>query len=188
MKINSSRSSVVCLGAVLLVATAPTALADTAFLSYTLQDSSFVTATFTGTLAGDLFTVTSMDALAFNGFSYNPADFPVLESPDNWFGFGPDVPTLSLSGTYLDILLADNLMIDDGFLLAVGNDSMAIPTYGGPTFSSGPSFGSALEPFVLDNYSLTVVTSSVPEASTWAAGGALLLAAGGTWVRSRRQA
>lgn len=186
MKINSSRPSVVCLGAVLLVATAPAALADTAFLRYTLQDSSVVTATFTGTLAGDLFTVTSTVALAFNGFSYNPADFPFVESEDEAVGLGADVPILSLSGTYLDIIVSSIPGGGDGFLLAVGNDS--VPLFGGPVFYSGPSFGPAFEPFVLDNYSLTVETANVPEASTWAAGGALLLAAGGTWFRSRRQA
>lgn len=187
MKINSSRSSVVCLGAVLLVATAPTALADTAFLSYTLQDSSFVTATFTGTLAGDLFTVTSTVALAFNGVSYSPAAFPFVESVDEVFGgFGPDVPILSLSGNFLDIVVSSTPVGGDGFALSVGNDFAQF--VGGDNFNSGPSFGFSFEPFVLDNYSLTVVTSSVPEASTWAAGGALLLAAGGTWVRSRRQA
>jgi hypothetical protein len=186
MKINSARFGAVSLGAVLLVATAPAALADTAFLSYTLQDSSLVTATFTGTLAGDLFTVTSTDALAFNGFSYNPADFPFVDSVDEFIGFGSDVPILSLSGTYLDFIVATP-SVTDGFLLAVGND-VAIPVFGGPAFRSSSAFGGTTEPFVLDNYSLTVVTSSVPEASTWDAGGALLLAAGGTWVRSRRQA
>jgi hypothetical protein len=187
MKINSARFGAVSLGAVLLVATAPAAMADTAFLSYTLQDSSVVTATFAGTLAGDLFTVTSTVALAFNGFSYNPADFPVVDSVDEFIGLGSDVPILSLSGTYLDFFVASTPTGGDGFLLAVGND-VSIPFFGGPAFSSSSAFGGTTEPFVLDNYSLTVDTSSVPEASTWAAGGAVLLAAGGTWFRSRRQA
>jgi hypothetical protein len=185
MKINSARFGAVSLGAVLLVAMAPAALADMAFLSYTLQDSSVVTATFTGTLAGDLFTVTSTDALAFNGLSYAPATFPFVESVDEFTGFGPDVPILSLSGTYLDIIVADP-GVTDGFALSVGSDFAS--SIGADNFNSGFSFGQTFEPFVLDNYSLVVVPSSVPEASTWAAGGALLLAAGGTWFRSRRQA
>lgn len=77
------------MGAVLLVGMPPAVFGDTAFPSYTLQGSSVVTATFTGTLAGDLFTVTSAEALAFNGCSCNPADFPVLESLDDFLGLGP---------------------------------------------------------------------------------------------------
>jgi hypothetical protein len=155
--------------------------ADTAFLSYTLQDNTVLTGTFAGTLAGDLFTATSVLALDYNGFTYDPADFPTLVSLDSFLASSFADPILSLSGTYLDILVVGF----DGFSFAVGNETATEIL--DDQYSGSGLFGATTETFVLANYSLEVVPASVPEPSTYAAVGMVTLALGSTWWRSRRK-
>jgi MYXO-CTERM domain-containing protein len=137
---------------------------DVLTFSYDLTGTGpLITGTMTGTLQADnnTFFVNSVGSLTFAGA---PApSTPFVYSFDNFLA-GPPLtipPTVTLDGSYMDIIACTGPSCPDGFLFAAG-DNAAISA-GGSFYSSGVSFGAAYLPFDAGDWHATVTASATPE-------------------------
>jgi hypothetical protein len=99
-----------------------------------------------GILTGDLqpdgntFLVTAVGPAYLDGVQ--GADLPLVYSPDNYLGIdSAAVPTVTLDGTFMDLLAcANNQCVGDGILFASGDQASA----GSPTFEGGGTYGGGI--------------------------------------------
>lgn len=171
---------------------------ESGLLTYTLadQDSSVLTAQFSGSVDAGVFTISGIQSLTFAGSSVDPGTFPFFDSMDETLailmgGTGvPDLPpTIALDGTFIDFLIAEvppvfGFPTGDGFTFAVNNGTASL--LGGSVFNGGPSFGGGYqEPFALERFSFELI-QEVPEASTAPSVAVLGVMGLCAWSRSRR--
>lgn len=115
----------------------------------------------TGMLEGDVqadndtVIVSAVNMANVNG---SPVGFPFtfVDSVSNFFGASGVPPTVSFSGTDMDLIACDNDICDEGFLME--NPSIS--------FGVDSTFGFTDDPFVEDNWSLTSKSAVVPEPAT----------------------
>jgi hypothetical protein len=148
--------------------------------SYELESGQVLAGIVSGDLQGDNDTVivSSISSVSFGGA---PATaFPFVDSATNYPLSSGTLPTLTLSGTFLDFIACTSAVCFDGFLFdTTGSIS------GFQLFNSGPGLGEALEQYSSARYSLTprdLAPIPLP------AGALLLLGSLGGFAALRRRA
>ena len=123
--------------------------------SYTLQNGSILSGMLDGDVQADNDTVfvTSISMPTFNGVAG-----PGLPFVSSWIGYFTQTgnPTVSISGSLMDILACTSPVCFDGFLF---DGSGAV--FGIPLYNSGVSYGAAFETYDSSKWQLTA--KSVPE-------------------------
>ena len=145
--------------------------------SYTLSDGDILSGMLEGEIQEDNDTVT-VSAINMPMFNGSPApDVPFIDSFSNFFAETGSLPVVSFSGTSnsMDLLACTDGSCASGF----GFDGLGI-SFGIPTFTSSTNYGDSDEPYIQNNWSLTLKdTETVPEPSSIIAlgivGGSLLL-------------
>ena len=132
-----------------------------------------------GSLAsdGNTFVVTAFNSYAVDGTP--TAIGPFFDSADRALGApgaGAKLPTVTLDGSYLDFIIDNG--IQGEFVLSAGNfladyygsqtgyygGAVGAQTYAG---GNGPGARNGYEDFALANYRAVLVTTGVPEPTTW---------------------
>jgi hypothetical protein len=137
--------------------------------SYTFADGNVLSGVFTGTDAGNYFTVTGLQSLSFNGVpTAYLAGAPILSVDaftnvgEGYNGNGSAVVTLD--GSYMDLLDTPDAA-RTGFDFFAG-DLYAQQVGSGEAFLYIPSVGSDVGYFAKANWSATLVGAAVPEPGT----------------------
>jgi hypothetical protein len=148
--------------------TAPQAHATLFDLSYTLADGSNLTAVLDGTVQSDFNTVvvnSVLDFAALDGTS-GPA-LPFLYGYDYFLGQPTSpLPTLTLDGSFMDLLACADAACNDGFGFAVGD--VYASTIGDNIYSAGASFGNTFELYNAASNTLhPPAPTSIPTLSEW---------------------
>lgn len=171
---------------------------ESGLLTYTLadQNSSVLTAQFSGSVDAGVFSISGIQSLTFAGSSVAPGLFPYFDSMDETFailmggGLVPDLPpTIALDGSFIDFLIAQVPPVfgsptGDGFTFAVNNGTASF--LGGSVFNGGPSFGGGYqESFAQERFSFEVI-QEVPEAAPAPSVIVLGLVGLTVWSHSRR--
>jgi hypothetical protein len=177
-----------CAVAVASLATLP---ADAALFNLTYDfngadPGGVLEAVISGTLQGDGNTVVVdavLDFATFDGIA-GPS-LPFIESVDQFTAHhpGPLDPTLTLDGSFADIVAATDPGTADGFAFAVANVYATLGV-ASDIYTSGSGFGGAFTPFVVSGYSLVPLATPVPATLALAASGLGLL--GLVRARTRR--
>ena len=144
----------------LLSLAAGTSRADILTFTYhSLDLGSVLSGTMNGTFEPDdnTFVVTSMGPVDFDG-APAPA-LPFVDSPDNFLGIGPALPTVTLNASFMDLFACTDNTCSDGFLFGVGDGVSGL--FGGvPVYIVGPSFGNTSSLFDSNGWSATPEPSS----------------------------
>jgi len=125
--------------------------------SYELAGGSILSGKLDGDLQGDNDTVVvnSVSDLSFNG-APAAGSFPFLDSVTNFNIASGLPPVVSISGSLMDLLVANPAAAFDGFAFETSG------VLGSPVYQAGPTFGSTFETYEPANWTLT----PVPEPSS----------------------
>ena len=139
----------------LLSLAAGTSRADILTFTYHSSDlGSVLSGTMNGTFEPDdnTFVVTSMGPVDLDGVP-GPA-MPFVDSPDNFLGIGPALPTVTLNASFMDFFACTDDTCSDGFLIGVGDGASGL--FGGvPVYIVGPSFGNTSSLFDATGWNAT---------------------------------
>lgn len=134
--------------AVGIISTAPAEAASFGF-SYTNQSGGVLAGMLEGDLQADNDTVfvTGISMPTFNGVA--APELPFIQSISELFGVSFAPPTVSLSGTVMDLIACTDGFCDDGFAFDASGVFAGFPLY-----SSGSSFGQSVEEYNPKNWAL----------------------------------
>ena len=144
--------------AALLLLTAGIGHADIFTFSYQAS-TGVIAGSFNGTLQGDnnTFLITSVIPTAtFAGTAGTPLTF--VDSFSNYTLLSGIPATLTLDGSFFDVITCPDSACNDGFLFVAGG-LFGLPGH----FSSGPTYGDLGEDFDVSKWSASVSTPTVPE-------------------------